>query len=39
MHKACNLLHIRHNHAPNDSMLATCSDNHYTLGAVLQIHG
>ena len=37
MHKARNLLHT--SQPPKDSMLATCSDNHYTLSAVLQIHG
>jgi len=36
MHKAHNLLHT--SHPLNDSMLATCSDNPYTLSAVLQIH-
>jgi len=37
MHKAHNLLNM--SQPPNDSMLATCSDNHYTLSAILQIHG
>ena len=32
MHKAHNLLNM--SQPPNDSMLATCSDNHYTLSAV-----
>ena len=36
MYKAGNLLHTAQ--PPNDSILATCSDNHYTLSAVLQIH-
>ena len=37
MHKAHNLLNM--SQPPNDSMLATYSDNHYTLSAVVQIHG
>jgi len=37
MQKARNLLHTPQ--LPNDSVLATCSDSHYTLSeAVLQIH-
>jgi len=36
VHKARNLLHTAQ--PPNTCMLATCSDNHYTLSAVPQIH-